>query len=91
MENKIVNKDDFLFPRGRYYGQVKPENLVFNANLQEFAQRVSYICNLETGGKLPPGAAYEQIKDLWKQLKRSKKELGIGEDPFQDDQGEAKG
>ncbi len=91
LENKIVNKDDFLFPRGRYYGQVKPENLVFNANLQEFAQRVSYICNLETGGKLPPGAAYEQIKDLWKQLKRSKKELGIGEDPFQDDQGEANG
>jgi hypothetical protein len=91
MDNKIVNKDDFLYPRGRYYGQVKPENLVFNANLQEFAQRVSYICNLETGGKLPPGVAYEQIKELWKQLKRSKKELQIGEDPFQNDQGEAQG
>ncbi|WGV24245.1 DUF7219 family protein [Halotia branconii] len=85
MENKIMSKDQFLYPRGRYYGQVKPENLVFNANLQEFAQRVSYICNLETGGKLPPGEAYEQIKALWKQLKRTKKQLQIGEDPFQNE------
>ncbi|QSJ16973.1 hypothetical protein JYQ62_35835 [Nostoc sp. UHCC 0702] len=85
MEKKIVDKDNFLYPRGRYYGQVKPENLVFNANLQEFAQRVSYICNLETGGKLPPDDAYEQIKLLWKQLKNTKKQLKIGENPFQGD------
>ncbi len=85
MNKTMVNKDDFLYPRGRYYGQVKPENLVFNANLQEFAQRVSYICNLETSGKLPPEQAYEQIKALWKELKQSKKQLGIGEDPFQND------
>ncbi|MBW4671833.1 MAG: hypothetical protein KME60_31515 [Cyanomargarita calcarea GSE-NOS-MK-12-04C] len=84
-----MNKDDFLYPRGRYYGQVKPENLVFNANLQEFAQRISYICNLETNGKLPPGEAYDQIKALWKQLKRAKKELGIGEDPFSGNEGGA--
>ena len=32
-------------------GQVKPENLLFNANLQEFAQRVMVIANLETAGK----------------------------------------
>ena len=81
-----MNKDDFLYPRGRYYGHVKPENLVFNANLQEFAQRISYICNLETGVKLPPEEAYKQIKELWKQLKRTKKQLKIGESPFQDDQ-----
>jgi hypothetical protein len=82
------DKDNFLYPRGSYHGQVKPENLVFNANLQEFAQRVSYICNLETGGKLPPEKAYKQIKNLWKDLKRSKKELGIGQDPFKDDNNE---
>lgn len=86
MEKKIVSKDDFLYPRCRYYGHVQPENLVFNANLQEFAQRVSYICNLETGGKLPPEEAYEQIKVLWKQLKRSKKQLRIGEDPFENNE-----
>ncbi len=85
MEQKIVNKDNFIYPRGRYYGQVKPENLVFNANLQEFAQRVSYICNLETGGKLSPEEAYEQIKVLWKNLKRTKKQLQIGQNPFQSD------
>jgi hypothetical protein len=87
MEKKAVNKDDFLYPRGRYYGHVKPENLVFNANLQEFAQKISYICNLETGGKLPPEEAYKQIKELWKQLKRTKKQLKIGESPFEDEQG----
>ncbi|MBF2005952.1 MAG: hypothetical protein IGS49_10935 [Chlorogloeopsis fritschii C42_A2020_084] len=81
----MTNKDNFLYPKGRYYGQVKPENLVFNANLQEFAQKVSYICNLETSGKIPPEEAYEQIKALWRGLKRSKKQLGIGEDPFRPD------
>ena len=79
------NKTDFLYPRGRYYGQVKPENLVFNANLQEFAQRVSYICNLETAGKLSPEESYEKIRVLWKQLKRSKRQLGIGNNPFEGD------
>ena len=83
----MVDKDDFLYPRGRYYGQVKPENLVFNANLQEFAQKVSYICNLETAGKVPPEQAYDQIKELWKNLRNSKKQLGIGENPFDKDQG----
>jgi len=74
----------FITPRSRYRGQVKPENIVFNANLQEFAQRVSIISNLETGGKLSPEESYEQIKRLWKQLKRSKKELQIGQNPFQE-------
>ena len=76
MDNQ--KKNDFLQPRHPYHGEVKPENLVFNSNLQEFAQRISYICNLETGGKLPPEKAYQQIKSLWKELKKSKKELGIG-------------
>ncbi|MBP5975342.1 hypothetical protein HW132_22055 [Brasilonema sp. CT11] len=83
----MVDKNDFLYPRGRYYGQVKPENLVFNANLQEFAQKVSYICNLETAGKVPPEEAYDQIKELWKNLRNSKKQLGIGEHPYDTDQG----
>lgn len=75
-----VDKNGFFYPRSRYYGQFKPENLVFNANLQEFAQKVSYISNLETGGKLSPEESYKQIKALWKDLKRSKKALGIDTD-----------
>jgi len=88
MIDKDKDKENFLFPRSSYRGQVKPENLIFNANLQEFAQRITYICNLETAGKLSPSEAYQQIKDLWKQLKHSKKELAIGEDPFSSEEGQ---
>lgn len=82
-----VAKTKFIYPRNRYHGQFKPENLLFNANLQEFAQRVSYIYNLENSGKLAPEQAYNRIEALWKQLERTKKELGIGENPFQSEEG----
>lgn len=69
------SKDNFLHPIGRYHGEFKVGNVAFNANLQEFAQKVGYICNLETGGKVSSQEAYDQIKDLWKKLKQSKKAL----------------
>lgn len=72
------DKNNFIYPRSRYYGKFQPENLVFNANLQEFAQKISYITCLETGGKLSSEEAYQQIMALWKQLKHTKKELSIG-------------
>jgi hypothetical protein len=87
----MTDRSDFLYPRSRYYGKVKPENLVFNANLQEFAQQVSYICNLETAGKISSEEAYQKIRLLWKQLKQSKKQLGVGENPFQNDEGKEEG
>jgi hypothetical protein len=71
------DRDNFLFPRSRYYGEFSPQQLTFNANLQEFAQRISYISGLQTGGKLSPDEAYDQIRSLYKQLKRSKKGLEI--------------
>jgi hypothetical protein len=77
-QDNSQDKSSFLFPRSRYYGKFQPETLAFNANLQEFAQKISYITCLETGGKLSPEEAYQQIKMLWKQLKHSKKELAIG-------------
>lgn len=70
-----IDKINLLYPKSRYYGQVKPETLVFNANLQEFAHRVGYLSALETGGKISPEDVYEQINELWKQLKQSKKGL----------------
>ncbi len=76
------DKNSFFYPRSRYYGQIRPEYLIFNANLQEFAQKVSFISILETSGKLDPEEAYKQIKGLWKELKHSKKELGIGNEPY---------
>ena len=79
------NKDEFFNPYYPYRGEVKPQNVLYNANLQEFAQEVSYICNLETAGKIKPEQAYKKIKYLWKTLKFSKKELKIGEDLFDQD------
>lgn len=75
------DRHNFLYPRSRYRGQFTPQNLVFDANLQEFAQRVTYICSLETNGKLSPEAAYLEIKEMWQLLRQSKKELGIGSEP----------
>ena len=76
---KMSEQFDFMYPRSRYRGQFKPENLAFNANLQEFAQRVMLITNLETGGKISPEESYTEIRSLWKNLKHSKESLGIGQ------------
>jgi hypothetical protein len=73
------DKDSFLSPRATYRGEFSPENLAFDANLQEFTNRISIICALETGGKISPIEAYQQIKDLWKKLDRSRKNL-LGDD-----------
>ncbi|MGI0492708.1 DUF7219 family protein [Alkalinema pantanalense CENA528] len=70
-----LSKEAFLMPYATYRGEFVPENLLFNANLQEFAQRVSLLCNLETAGKVSPEETYQQIKQLWKDLKSSKKSL----------------
>ncbi len=67
----------FLYPHSRYYGQGTPQNIVFNANLQEFAQGVSYISCLATGGKLSVEQAYKDIETLWEQLETSKQQLGL--------------
>lgn len=75
-----VNKNDFLYQRHQYQGHFKPQNLVFNANLQEFAQRVGYITNLETRGKFSPQEAYQQLEALWEQLSKSYEALGIKDD-----------
>ncbi len=80
-KNPDSGKDKFLYPRSTFRGEFTPENLVFDANLQEFAQRISFICNLETSGKMTPHDAYNEIRRLYKELKNSRKELGIGERP----------
>jgi organic radical activating enzyme len=76
-DDQPSSKDEFLHPRSRYYGEFTPSNLLFNANLQEFATQVGYICALETNGKISSAEAYGQIKQLFKSLKQSKKGLGI--------------
>lgn len=78
----MSERDDFLYGYNSYRGEVKPENLVFNANLQEFSQRVGFICALETNGKISSEEAYQQIKALWDQLEHSKHQLGAGDTPI---------
>ncbi|OKH17955.1 hypothetical protein NIES593_22610 [Hydrococcus rivularis NIES-593] len=74
-----MNKDNFLYPRSQYRGKFSPELLVFNANLQEFTQKVNYICALQTNGKLSAEKAFAELQNLWAQLERSKQGLGIGD------------
>ncbi|ASC71100.1 hypothetical protein XM38_020500 [Halomicronema hongdechloris C2206] len=78
-EMRPPGKQEFLYPRSKYYGKFSPENLAFNANLQEFSQRISYLCSLEVGGKLTPYEAYEGIKEAWETLNRSRAGLHIGD------------
>ncbi|MGL5874708.1 MAG: DUF7219 family protein [Xenococcaceae cyanobacterium] len=73
-------KEKFLYQTAKYYGKFTPENLAFNANLQEFAQRVSYLCGLESNGKISTQDAFEEIKNFWKQLEESRQSLFNNED-----------
>ena len=45
------------------------------------ANRIGLICGLESGGKISQEEAYDRIKQLWKQLKQSKKNLRVGDGP----------
>ena len=70
----------YLYPYASYQGAMKPQNLVFNANLQEFAQSIGYIANLETAGKISPQKAYKQVRELWEELEASYQGLEIDND-----------
>ncbi|MEH1790895.1 MAG: hypothetical protein V7L23_36370 [Nostoc sp.] len=80
LQPNYEDKNSFLYPRDRYHGKFQPNNLIFNANLQEFSQKIGYITSLETGGKLSPEEAFSQIEALWKRLEDSKNKLEIGSD-----------
>lgn len=73
--SKEQDRDKFISPLAKYQGEFSPQQLAFNANLQEFAQRVSLLCSLETNGKVSAQDTYKEIKQLWKSLKTSKQEL----------------
>ncbi|MBD2680613.1 MULTISPECIES: hypothetical protein [Nostoc] len=75
-----VDKQSFLYQKYQYSGKFTPNNLVFNANLQEFSQRIDYICNLQTAGKLSADESYKQIEALWERLKYSYQTLNIEKD-----------
>lgn len=73
-------KDQFLNPLASYRGESTLTEYMFNANLQEFANKVDLLCALQTGGKISADDAYDEIRKLWKELKLSKQNL-IEEQP----------
>ncbi|NMG57307.1 hypothetical protein E1H12_01930 [Geitlerinema sp. P-1104] len=78
-----MNRSKFLTTKYPYHGSFSSENpevLLFDANLQEFAQKVGYISCLETSGKLAPDLAFKEIEFLWKQLQQTRDSLGLSSD-----------
>jgi transcriptional regulator with AAA-type ATPase domain len=71
-------EDEFLNPLALYQGETSLAQYMFNANLQEFANKVDLLCALQTGNKISAEDAYAEIRKLWKELKLSKKNL-LGE------------
>jgi hypothetical protein len=67
--------NQFLYPYTLSSANLPPNQLLLDANLQEFSSRVSVICALESNGKISPIEAYRQIKALWKALEAAKKKL----------------
>lgn len=66
------------------------EEIIFDANLDEFATRVGLIVGLESNEKMSSEEAYQSIKSLWKKLKKSRKNLLAPTDAQPPDGGEPK-
>jgi hypothetical protein len=52
-----------------------PERLAFHQNLEQFADRVGLIVGLQANGKISQERAYDEIRQIWKQLRDSHGEL----------------
>ena len=70
-----MDTEKFLMLHSHYPEDSNENYKEFNRNLQDFALQVGYICALETGKKMPPGEAYSQVKELWRQLKQDYKKF----------------
>jgi len=54
----------------------------FEKQLGKFSDKIDIIVGLEIGGKISPEDAYQQIKDMYKELKKlRKKEKDTWETP----------
>jgi len=60
----------FLSPHpSLQYENATLNDIVFNFNLQEFSNRIAFICSLEQNKQLTPEEALCNILKLWEQLK----------------------
>ena len=72
-----MNVNDFIYPNHKYKGSFsKPEELIFNSNVQEFSRQVGIITALNTGGNLTAKQTFTRIRKLYEQLKKSEEGLG---------------
>lgn len=55
--------------------QVSFEYMNLQANLCQFGQKVSELCDLESDRQLGAEDAYDRIRNLWLQLKNSRPEI----------------
>ncbi len=77
---KKLNNNDFkpfIYPPSCYYGDGTPENINFNASIQELSQQIAYIGGLEASGEISSKKAYKKIRTLWKDFKKLKQKLRI--------------
>jgi len=52
-----------------------PGRLVFHQNLEQFAERVGLIVALQGNGKISQEEAFDEIRQIWKQLQNSRETL----------------
>ena len=78
MHNELPNsKNNFLYPKSPYRGYLTNETVIFNAKFQEFAQKLGFIANLHTGGKLSSDQAYLRVESLWSDLESSTQGINL--------------
>jgi hypothetical protein len=85
-ERFAMNKFDFFCPQARYTGTPLPGHETFNFHFQYFANRVSLLCALQTGGKLSPSDAHRRLLHLWQEF-----ESAIAEDRNEAVRGQSSG
>lgn len=71
-EKQCNIKQDFLYPVSPYYGSLTNDTVIFNAKLQEFAQKIGFLANLHSSGKVPSEEAYSEVESLWRELELTK-------------------
>lgn len=52
-----------------------PGRLVFHQNLEQFAERVGLIVALQGNGKISQEEAFDEIRQIWRQLQNSRESL----------------
>lgn len=65
----------FLYGYASYRQSNRPECRAFNRMLQYFAQRVTYLCNLHSNGKLSADDLINNVDALWVEIEHYKAKL----------------